>query len=865
MNFLRFSIPLLACLPLHAEEIQDSIGHCGKQLLWPDFGGDGKPGRKYARDRLVDIEHLAIDVIPDFKGRSIRGEVTIAFQPIAEALPRLELDCVDLVIDAVGAAGAKVASHRTTRDKLVLEFAEPVPAGTRVAVSVRYHGEPAHGIYFRTPEMGYPDGDTQLWTQGEAENHRFWFPCYDYPNERFTTEVTCHVPEGMETISNGVLLSKEKDAAGLTAWRWKQDKPHVNYLIALAAGHFHKLESKAGELPLALFVPPSEKDQAELAFRDTAKIIEFFQKETGTPFPWDKYYQVYCHDFLAGGMENTSCTFNAASALFPAAVGELDTLHRLDAHETAHQWFGDLITCRDWSHLWLNEGFASYYTVLYEEQRHGREGFLLSLWREAQRVLNSNDTRPIVWRDYLQPMEQFDSRAYPKGAWVLHMLRSQLGPDLYRTAIRRYIETHRNGIVTTDDLQDVFEQVSGRSFDQFFDQWVHHGGAPDLKVDYAWDNAAQLARLTVRQTQKVDEKVPLFRFPLPVRFHLKTADGKEETRDFTVTVSKAEEDFSFSLPSQPELVRIDPDLTVLAKLEFNPPGDMLKRQLQSDFMGRLRAIEAFGKRRDAEAVALLATALKEDGHHALRTEAARGLGRAGTPESRKALAEATGIADERVRRAVVDALADNWHPEAVAALAALAPQEKNPIILSAIVRSFAAWPAQNLLPFVGTPSYHNMVAAAAIAALKSQERTDAAPAIIEFIRSKAGTLESNDLGAALEAVASLSRESKDDTVQPFLAEYLRSPRRGVAAAAARALGTLGDTRSLPLLRAAAGVKNDAATASAADAALASLQAKASPQAQTLEAWKKVEALQRKTEELEKKLEKLQEKDKPAAK
>jgi len=136
--------------------------------------------------------------------------------------------------------------------------------------------------------MGYPDGDTQLWTQGEAENHRFWFPCYDYPNERFTTEVTCHVPEGMEAISNGVLLSKEKDAAGLNAWRWKQDKPHVNYLIALAAGHFHKLESKAGELPLALFVPPSEKDQAELAFRDTAKIIEFFQKETGTPFPWDK-------------------------------------------------------------------------------------------------------------------------------------------------------------------------------------------------------------------------------------------------------------------------------------------------------------------------------------------------------------------------------------------------------------------------------------------------------------------------------------------------------------------------------------------------------------------------------------------------
>jgi aminopeptidase N len=282
-------------------------------------------------------------------------------------------------------------------------------------------------------------------------------------------------------------------------------------------------------------------------------------------------------------------------------------------------------------------------------------------------------------------------------------------------------------------------------------------------------------------------------------------------------------------------------------------------------MGRLRAIEAFGKRRDAEAVSLLAATLMEDGHHALRAEAARGLGRAGTAESRKALAGATGISDERVRRAVVDALADNWHPETAAALAALAPQEKNPVVLSAIVRSFAAWPTQELLPFLTTPSYHNMVAAAAIAALKSQERTDAAPAITELVRTQAGSFESNDLGAALEAIASLSRESKDTAVQPFLAEFLRSPRRGVAAAAARALGTLGDLRSVPVLRAAAGVKNDHATASAADAALAALQAKAAPQAQNLEAWKKVEALQRKTEELEKKLEKLQEQDKPAAK
>ena len=861
----HFLLPLLLAAPLTAaEELADCIGHCGKQHLFPDFSGEARPGRKYARDRLVDIQHLAVDVTPDFAARSIRGEVTLSFQPIAAPLTQLELDCVDLAIDAVGASGAKLAGHQTTKDKLVLTFDEPVPPGAIVAVSVRYHGEPAHGLHFRTPEMGYPAGDTQVWSQGEAEFHRYWFPCYDYPNERFTSEVVCRVPEGMEVISNGTLRGTEKDPGGLVVWRWRQDQPHVNYLIALAAGHFHRLEGTAGKVPLTLHVPPSEKDQAALAFRDTAAILQFFEKETGTAFPWDKYAQVYCHDFLAGGMENTSATFMAGTLLFPAEVGELDSVHRIDAHELAHQWFGDLVTCRDWSHLWLNEGFASYYTLLYEEQKNGRDGFLHGLWREAARVLGSGDTRPIVWRDYQQPMEQFDSRAYPKGAWVLHMIRSQLGPELYREAIRRYLERHRNGIVTSDDLQDVLEETSGRSFDQFFDQWVHHGGVPEIAAEYKWDAAAGMARLTIRQTQKTDEKVPLFRFPLPVRFHLPAAaDGKAETRDFTVTVSRATEDFSFPLAAAPELVRIDPDLTVLAKHDFTPPGDMLKRQLGADFIGRLRAIEIIGRRRDAESAALLDGVLTSEGHHALRAEAARALGRMGTAAARAALVRAVAVPDERVRRAVVDALADTWHPEAADALAKLADTEKNPVILAAAIRAFAAWPRHDVLPFLSRPSYHHMVAAAAVDALKAQDRRDALPAIRELVTRDAGQFESRDLGAALEAIASLAREGRDETVQPFLAEFLRSPRRGVAAAAARALGTLGDLRSLAVLRAAAAVKNDTATAAAADAALASLQAKMAAPAQTAEAWKKVEALQRRTEELEKKLEKLEQKPAPA--
>ncbi|HSI63158.1 MAG TPA: M1 family aminopeptidase, partial [Candidatus Saccharimonadia bacterium] len=638
------TLAVLACsLQLTAVAKEEMICRCGQAhtRLLPAPVGE-KPGRKYARDRHVDVQHLQLDVTPDFTKRTVRGTATLMFHPIAKPLAALELDAIGLVIEKVSVQGAVLAGHEVTDEKLVITFKEPVAPDVQASVSVTYRTQPERGLYFRTPEMGYKPGDTQVWTQGEAELHRFWFPCYDYPNERFTSEVICHVPEGMSVISNGVLVSQTKDADALQTWHWRQDKPHVNYLVALAAGYFHKIEDKVGELPLTLYVPPSEKEQAAAAFRDTKKIIEFYQEETGVPFPWDKYAQVYCIDFIAGGMENTSCTFNAAGMLFRDDTEQINTLHRLDAHETAHQWFGDLVTCRDWSHLWLNEGFASYYTVLYEESKSGRDAMLYSMWREAQRVLEKIDTRPTVWRDYKDPMEQFDSRVYPKGAWILHMIRSRLGPDIYRKAIRRYLEKQRGTVATTDDLMDVLEETSGLSFDQFADQWLYHGGVPELNVSYAWDAESKQAKLTVKQTQKVTPEVLLYSFDLPVRFWVK---GEAKPQDFSVVVTKDEQDFYFPLPSAPELVRVDPDYTLLAKTSFTPPPDMLKRQLQSDVIGRMLAVQVLGGKKNAESATQLADVLNKDAFHGVRSEAAKALKKMNTPEARAHLARSLAQPD----------------------------------------------------------------------------------------------------------------------------------------------------------------------------------------------------------------------------
>ncbi len=843
-------------------------GQCGKQHALP-APVHPKEGRKYARDRLVDLLHLKLDVTPDFERRSVVVVTQWRFQPIARPLTELALDAVGLEIDSVKVEGATLAEHQNTGEKLVLTFAEPVSPDKLVTLTVRHHVQPPHGLYFRTPEMGYKQGDTQLWTQGEAELHRYWFPCHDYPNERFTSEVICHVPTGMEVVSNGRLLSSAPSTAeGFTTFHWLQDKPHVNYLVALAAGYFHKQEQKLGELPLAIFVPPSEKEQADNAFRDTAKIIEFFNHEIGVPYPWDKYYRVFCHDFLAGGMENTSCTFEAARLLFRSETEDLRTLHRLDAHELAHQWFGDLVTCRDWSHLWLNEGFASYYTVLYEEQRHGGEAMLYSLWQEAQQVFEATNTLPIVWRDYAEPMNQFDYRAYPKGAWVLHMMRSRLGKDLFRKVVRTYLERHRYEVVGTDDLHDVLEEVSGLSWDQFFDQWLYHGGQPELNVTYAWDAAGKQAKVSVKQTQKLSEQVRLFRFDLPVRFLV-----NDEVADFKVTVHEAEQDFHFPLAAAPKLVRVDPEFTVLAKVNFTPPPDMLKEQLKSDVTGRLYAVQVLGKKDDQASIDLLQKVLKEDPFHGVRSEAAKALKKIGSPEARAVLIASLSQEDSRVRRDVVDALAAFPHQDARNALWAQSLEEKNPLILAAIIRSWGARPgeapvAAALRKHLDSTSYSEQIASAAITALKAQDDGASAPFILSRLKREPENFITRDYADALNALAFLSRKAENrGEVRNFLVEHLSHPKQQLRTAAAQALGTLGDPSAIPVLEPLTRVAtpyNDPVREAAAKSVQSLQNALESP-VELRNLWQRIQDLEKRNETQDKELKRLQEQQNPPKK
>ena len=825
---------------------------------------DSSEHRKYAPDREVDILHLALDVTPDFKQRTVSGKATFKFKPIARPLQELDLDAVDLAVESVTAT-EKILSYQATDEKIIVTFADPIPPDKEASVTVTYQAEPRQGLYFRTPEMGYKEGDTHLFTQGEEIEARHWYPCFDSPNEKFTSEIVCHTPEGMTVLSNGREVSEEKEDNGLVAVRWSQDKPHANYLISLAAGYFKKVEDKYKDVPLAFYTPASEINEASTSFRDTKDMMAFFEQEIGVPYPWAKYYQVCVNDFVAGGMENTSITTLTDSTLFTPDFENIRSSQGLVAHELAHQWFGDLVTCKDWSHIWLNEGFATYYESLYEEHKNGRDAMLYELYQRAQSIAGmANDTNAIVRRTYDSPREMFNYLAYPKGGWVLHMLRSQLGEELYRRCIKTYLERHQYQNVVTEDLRAVIEELSGRSYDQFFDQWVYHAHHPELDVAYSFDAKSKLAKLSVKQTQKLSDDILLFHFPLTIRFK-----GPSGTVDREVVVKEKEEDFYFALDAAPTIVRVDPNYTVLAKVTFNLPNAMLYAQLadKDDAIGRLIAIQQLSAKKDKASVAKLKERLNNDGFYGARIEASRALRSIHTDEALEALLASTKQSDARVRRQVMDDLGGFYRDSAYAAARKTLEAEKNPDVLSEAIQAIGGYAKPEtrdaVLKFLNSNSYRNTLAVTAIRTMRLQNDPSYSNPLIDTLFKRKSDFTSGGLSAGLETLGYIARNEEDrGEPREFLMTHVTHPKRPVRLAAIRALETLGDPKALTVLQTFAGASKETPERAAAERAVTALRTGRKPVDDFKNLRNEVLDLQKQNRELRKELDDLKKKVEP---
>ena len=630
------------------------------------------PGARphYVPDRPGQVEHIFLDLTLDIPNQSYEGTCVTRLNPIRDGIDRLTLDGVNLDIQSVKVANVE-QPFDYDGEQLHIRLKQPTKIGSVIELAIAYQVEkPQRGIYFVAPDKHYPAKPIQVWTQGEDEDSRFWFPCFDYPGQLATSEIRVNVPQPLMAISNGELIGTETKG-DRKVYHWLQKQVHPSYLVTLAIGDFAELKDEWQGKPVTYYVEKGREEQARLSMGKTPRMIEFFSQKYGYPYPYPKYAQVCVDDFIFGGMENTSTTLLTDRCLLDerAAIDNRST-ESLVAHELAHQWFGDLVVIKHWSHAWIKEGMASYAEVLWFEQEYGLDDAAYYLLGEARSYLDEDASRyrrPLVTHVYREAIELYDRHIYEKGACVYHMIRAELGDDLFWKSIATFLADNAHKTVETVDLLRAIEKATGRNLMFLFDQYVYRGGHPDYKVAYAWDGDSNLAKVTVTQTQ-VSETNPkeLFDLKIPIGFGFADSGVKS----FTVRVHDQEQSFYFPLEQKPDFVSFDVGNHHLKTVVLEYPMPELKAQLQHDPdpISRLYAVESIAKKGGLEAVKTLSEALQKDGFWAVRAEICRNLASVKLDQAIAGVLLGLKDPEARVRRATVEALAHVKTPESYEAL-----------------------------------------------------------------------------------------------------------------------------------------------------------------------------------------------------
>lgn len=498
----------------------------------------------------LDVRHQALDLALDPIGLAIEGRCRIewtARTPFEEA----RLDLVDLEVHAVEDGNGVPLAFRHEDGVLAVQPSTAAATGDSGTFVVRYGGRPRFGLWF----SGFRDGvATQVFTHGQTEGSRGWFPCVDVPSERVTTEIRATFPAGWISVAPGVRVASETRGARRSD-TWRMDVEHPVYLTSLVAGALVQHETRSGDLPLTVACEPRLEPYLDATFAETPRILAFLEEVAGTPYPYPKYAQTAVDDFPWGGMENVSAT-TLTPQILSDALGHADQPPGLlIAHEAAHQWFGDLVTCADWSQVWLNEGFATYLALRYVECTRGEDEFRARM-RDVQEEALAGDVgaerRPIVYARWREADDLLDVHAYQAAAARLHLLRGVLGEEVFARGVRAYVAANAGRGVVTDDLRRALEAASGRDLAAFFRQWFERAGTPELRFAWSWSDGQLTA--TVEQVQEPAGGTPLvFAFPVEIGW---IADGREGTAH--VEVDERRERFRVPLAVRPAAVRLDP-------------------------------------------------------------------------------------------------------------------------------------------------------------------------------------------------------------------------------------------------------------------------------------------------------------------
>ncbi|MEY3212794.1 MAG: hypothetical protein RIT28_3275, partial [Pseudomonadota bacterium] len=640
----RTLLTLLQLLPLTA--------------LAGSFGGPGT----LAPDRAFDVRHLHLDLTVLPEARRVEGAVELGVVPFPNGDGQLLLNQIALEIQSVQAGGKDlpfVVEGETLRVNLDPSLGEQT-------VRIEYAASPKSGLHFRAPGPDSSDTYAEVWSQGEGEENRHWIPLPDRPDDRFTTSARIVVPEGWRALSNGL------GGFDGTAWTYRLEQEHVGYLIMLAAAPYEVRSATWRNHPIEQWIPPNATaDQAARTGEHIPGMLDLFSLLTGVEYPYPTYREVFVQRFLYTGMENTTST-----VMHRRVLGTKDDPAHGDggesvtAHELAHQWYGDLLTCDTWTELWLNEGFATFFAAEWMRSRHGEHHFAANL-ADRIRSASSGTPGPLAGRSWSTAKGDHgpNDRVYTKGSAVLQALRVYLGEDAFWAGIRRYTQGHAHGQVESEDLRQAMEQASGRHLRWFFDQWVHSPGAPTLSASASWSNGE--LSLSLRQTPPEGAEP----FALPMTVEVGTKRGPVRRK---ILMDIAQVRVVLPLDEAPDYVAFDPDGGLPVKLEVTQSPEMWLNQLKSSTAyGQVLAVRALGGLPPTKAITDALLALLNGDDLDMAIEAAHALGEQPDKAHHAALMATMLSPAARIELRIVAASQLSGAPRDTGLLAALAKTAKD--------------------------------------------------------------------------------------------------------------------------------------------------------------------------------------------
>ena len=524
---------------------------------------------QYAPDRDYDLKHVKVVLDVDYRAQRYAGTSTNTLAPLRDGVKLITLHAgTTLTITGVTVGGAKTTYSRTGEDiKIPITAAK----GQDINVTVSYHtqevkagGLMSFGGWHWIKATELDPNRIGFWTQGETQTNRSWAPTWDYPNDLATSETITTVPKDWTVVGNGILVS-EKLVGAKKSFHWKMNQPHATYLLSLVGGPFEVKKDIWQDVPLWYIAPKGRGKLIDDSFSDTKDMLTFFSQRVGVKYPWPKYAQNAVWEF-GGGMENVSSTTLGAEALTDRRQG-FRNMSGLNSHELGHQWFGDLVNCKDWGHIWLNESFATFMQMIYFEHSQGKWQYQREIHQATQGYLGeaSRYKRPIATNRYPGPDSVFDSHAYPKGGVVLHTLRKELGDAAFFAGLKHYLTKHRHTAVETSQLCRAMTESSGINCEPFFDQWVYKPGHPLL--EWSWKQSGSAVEITVKQAQDTSDGTPIYDLNLEVgviqkgKVHRYWHRLKEKEKTFTIAGHTA------------EAVLLDPDQRILRDMKHTaaPP------------------------------------------------------------------------------------------------------------------------------------------------------------------------------------------------------------------------------------------------------------------------------------------------------